>query len=201
MPATRSREQGCYGTSRVASRGAGILHVRLRLELPAARSRYRPGRTDNQYTHLAGTWRHYTPWLLQSPPGGYSAVRPTGSQSGSIWSGRAPAQRACTHVLLLRYTPPVALRGNRTPGPPVATLSGGQVTDLSCPPPIYRPNRHQPKPRMSPGWPERGRKDGPVILSKAKDLPAHRGQQPDPSLRSEPALERSEGVTWLGHLG
>src|SRR2546423_11492651 len=26
--------------------------------------------------------------------------------------------------------------------------------DLSCPPPIYRPNMHQPKPRMSPGWQE-----------------------------------------------
>src|SRR6266567_7482211 len=31
-------------------------------------------------------------------------------------------------------------------------------------------NTHQPKPRMSPGWPERGRKDSSVILSAAKDL-------------------------------
>ncbi len=38
------------------------------------------------------------------------------------------------------------------------------------------PNTHQPKPRMSPGWPERGRKDSPVILSAAKDLSAHRAR-------------------------
>jgi len=51
-------------------------------------------------------------------------------------------------------------------------------------------NTHQPKPHMSPGWQERGRKDRPVILSAAKDLAAHRAR-PFASLK----------VTLLGNLG
>ncbi len=35
---------------------------------------------------------------------------------------------------------------------------------------LAAPNTHQLKPHMSPGWPERSRKDRPVILSVAKDL-------------------------------
>src|SRR6266700_1756718 len=39
---------------------------------------------------------------------------------------------------------------------------------------LAAPNTHQLKPHMSPGWPERSRKDRPVILSVAKDLAAPR---------------------------
>ncbi len=41
---------------------------------------------------------------------------------------------------------------------------------------LAAPNTHQLKPHMSPGWPERSRKDRPVILSVAKDLAAPRAR-------------------------
>src|SRR5205807_9139662 len=51
------------------------------------------------------------------------------------------------------------------------------------------PNTHQPKPHMSPGRPERSRKDRPVILSAAKDLAAHRAR-PFAALRACPRAKR-----------
>ena len=52
-----------------------------------------------------------------------------------------------------------------------------------------RPNTHQPKLRMSLGWPDCGRKDRPVILRCAQDLAADRDRP-----FAEFTLERSEGL-------